>query len=99
MSIHSEYGHYRASHRPLVSPAPPVGLRTSTGGRLWLGRLPARPRVTAQAAASSLGIELALGPIGDAHAEIESAFEAFARTSNGGLLLPPDTNTNTHRDL
>ncbi|MGB9218981.1 MAG: ABC transporter substrate-binding protein, partial [Pseudolabrys sp.] len=53
----------------------------------------------AQAAASSLGIELALGPIGDAHAEIESAFEAFARTSNGGLLLPPDTNTNTHRDL
>ena len=38
----------------------------------------------AQAAASSLGIELALGPIGDAHAEIESAFEAFARTSNGG---------------
>ena len=52
----------------------------------------------AQAAASSLGIELALGPIGDAHAEIESAFEAFARTSNGGLLLPPDTNTNTHRD-
>ena len=53
----------------------------------------------AQAAASSLGIELVLGPIGDAHAEIESAFEAFARTSNGGLLLPPDTNTNTHRDL
>jgi putative ABC transport system substrate-binding protein len=34
----------------------------------------------AQAAASSLGIELVFGPIGDAHTEIESAFEAFART-------------------
>jgi putative ABC transport system substrate-binding protein len=53
----------------------------------------------AQAAASSLGIELVFGPIGDARAEIESAFEAFARTSNGGLILPPDTNSNTHRDL
>jgi len=53
----------------------------------------------AQAAASSLGVELVFGPIGDAHAEIERAFEAFARTSNGGLLLPPDTNTSTHRDL
>jgi putative ABC transport system substrate-binding protein len=47
----------------------------------------------AQAAASSLGVELVFGPIGDAAAEIERAFEAFARTSNGGLLLPPDTNT------
>jgi putative ABC transport system substrate-binding protein len=37
--------------------------------------------------------------IADAHAEIESAFEAFARTSNGGLILPPDTNSNTYRDL
>ena len=62
-------------------------------------RLPARPRVTAQAAASSLGIELVFGPIGDTHAEIESAFEAFARTSNGGLILPPDTTSNIHRDL
>jgi putative tryptophan/tyrosine transport system substrate-binding protein len=26
-------------------------------------------------------------------------FEAFARTLNGGLLLPPDTNTITHHDL
>jgi putative ABC transport system substrate-binding protein len=53
----------------------------------------------AQAAASSLGIELVFGPIGDTHAEIESAFEAFARTSNGGLILPPDTTSNIHRDL
>jgi putative ABC transport system substrate-binding protein len=53
----------------------------------------------AQAAASSLGIEVALGPIGNVQAEIERAFEAFARTSNGGLLLPPDINTITHRDL
>ena len=53
----------------------------------------------AQAAASSLGVELVFGPIGGSHAEIERAFEAFARTSNGGLLLPPDSYTNTHRDL
>jgi ABC-type uncharacterized transport system substrate-binding protein len=53
----------------------------------------------ARAAASSLGVELVFGPIGNAQAEIERAFEAFARTTNGGLLLPPDTNTNTHRDL
>jgi len=53
----------------------------------------------AQAAASSLGVELVFGPIGDAPAEIERAFEVFARTSNGGLLFLPDTNTNTHRDL
>jgi putative ABC transport system substrate-binding protein len=30
---------------------------------------------------------------------MERAFEAFARTPNGGLVLPPDTNTNVHRDL
>jgi putative ABC transport system substrate-binding protein len=53
----------------------------------------------AQAAATSLGIEVALGPIGNVQAEIERAFEAFARTSNGGLLLPPDINTIAHRDL
>jgi putative tryptophan/tyrosine transport system substrate-binding protein len=53
----------------------------------------------AQAAASSLGIELALGPIRNEPAEIERVFEAFARTLNGGLLLPPDTNTITHHDL
>ncbi|HYA29550.1 MAG TPA: ABC transporter substrate-binding protein [Acidobacteriota bacterium] len=53
----------------------------------------------ARAAASSLGVELVLGPIGNAHAEIERAFEAFAHTSNGGLLFPPDINTNAHRDL
>jgi putative tryptophan/tyrosine transport system substrate-binding protein len=53
----------------------------------------------AQAAASSLGIEVVLGPIGNEQAEIERVFEAFARTLNGGLLLPPDTNTITHRDL
>ena len=44
----------------------------------------------AQAAASSLGVELVFGPIGGSHAEIERAFEAFARTSNGGLLLSPE---------
>ena len=32
-------------------------------------------------------------------ADIERTIEAFARTPNGGLLLPPDANTNVHRDL
>ena len=53
----------------------------------------------AQAAASSLGIELVLAPIENAPANIERAFEAFARAPNGGLIVPPDTNTIVHRDL
>jgi putative tryptophan/tyrosine transport system substrate-binding protein len=53
----------------------------------------------AQAAASSLGLELVLGSIDNAAADIERAFGAFARTPNGGVILPPDTNTIVHRDL
>jgi putative tryptophan/tyrosine transport system substrate-binding protein len=32
-------------------------------------------------------------------ADIERVFEAFARVPDGGLLLPPDITTITHRDL
>ena len=53
----------------------------------------------AQAAASSFGIELVLASIENAPANIESAFEAFARAPNGGLIVPPDTTTIVHRDL
>ncbi len=53
----------------------------------------------AQAAASSLGIELVLVVIDNTPTEIEQAIAAFARVPNGGLVLPPDTNTNLHRDL
>jgi putative ABC transport system substrate-binding protein len=53
----------------------------------------------AQAAASSLAIELVLNPIENAVADIERAIESFARVPNGGLVLPPDTNTIIHRDL
>jgi putative ABC transport system substrate-binding protein len=53
----------------------------------------------AQAAASSLGIELVLAPIENSPANIERVFEAFARAPNGGLMLLPDTNTTIHRDL
>ncbi len=53
----------------------------------------------AQVAASSLGIELVLAPIDDVPDDIERALDAFARVPNGGLLLPPDTNTNVHLDL
>jgi putative ABC transport system substrate-binding protein len=53
----------------------------------------------AEAAASSLAIELVLSPIGNTAAEIEGAIESFARVPNGGLVLIPDTNSNLHRDL
>jgi putative tryptophan/tyrosine transport system substrate-binding protein len=53
----------------------------------------------AQAAASSLAIELVLVPIESAAADIEHSIEAFARAPNSGLVLPPDTNTIVHRDL
>jgi putative ABC transport system substrate-binding protein len=53
----------------------------------------------AKAAASSLGIDIVLAPIENDPAKISGAFEAIARTPNGGLVLPPDTNTNVHRDL
>ena len=53
----------------------------------------------AQAAASSLAIELVFVPIESATADIERTIEAFAQAPNGGLLLPPDTNTIVHRDF
>ncbi len=53
---------------------------------------------SSHAAAASLAIEVVPAPIENA-ADIERAFEAFARVSDGGLLLPPDITTITHRDL
>jgi putative tryptophan/tyrosine transport system substrate-binding protein len=32
-------------------------------------------------------------------ADIERAIESFARVPDGGLVLPPDSTTNVHRDL
>ena len=52
----------------------------------------------AESLSPSLGIELVPSMVENA-ADIERTIEAFARTPNGGLLLPPDTNTNVHRDL
>jgi putative ABC transport system substrate-binding protein len=53
----------------------------------------------AQAAASSLAIEVVFSPIESTAADIERAIEMFARTPNGGLLLPPDSSTVVHRDV
>jgi putative ABC transport system substrate-binding protein len=53
----------------------------------------------AEAAASLLGIELVFAPVENTSADIERAFETFARVPNGGVVLPPDTNTNFHSNL
>jgi putative ABC transport system substrate-binding protein len=53
---------------------------------------------SANAASPSLAIEVVPGPVENA-ADIERVFDAFARQSDGGLLLPPDITTLTHRDL
>jgi ABC-type uncharacterized transport system substrate-binding protein len=53
---------------------------------------------TSQAAGRSLAIELVPTPVENA-ADIQRSIESFARLSNGGLLLPPDITTITHRDL
>jgi ABC-type uncharacterized transport system substrate-binding protein len=52
----------------------------------------------AEAAGSSLGIEIVLTPVAGA-ADIERGIEAFSRVPNGGLLLPSDGTTIVHRDL
>jgi putative ABC transport system substrate-binding protein len=52
----------------------------------------------AEAAGSSLGIEIVPTPVAGA-ADIERGIEAFSRVPNGGLLLPSDGTTIVHRDL
>jgi putative tryptophan/tyrosine transport system substrate-binding protein len=46
----------------------------------------------------SLGIKLVPSLVENV-ADIQRTIEVFARTPNGGLLLPPDSATNIHRDL
>lgn len=53
---------------------------------------------TGQAAGRSLAIELVPTPVENA-ADIQRSIESFAGTPNGGLLLPPDITTITHRDV
>jgi ABC-type uncharacterized transport system substrate-binding protein len=53
---------------------------------------------TAEPLSQSLGIEL-VPTLVENTSEIERAIEQFARVPNGGLVLPPDVTTTTHRDL
>ena len=53
---------------------------------------------SAQAMASSLGVEIVPSPIEDS-ADIERVVDTFARVPNGGLMIPPDAMTIVHRDL
>jgi putative tryptophan/tyrosine transport system substrate-binding protein len=51
-----------------------------------------------EAAASSLGVQLVVVPV-RATADIEPAFESFARAPSGGLILTTDPFTNLHQQL
>jgi putative tryptophan/tyrosine transport system substrate-binding protein len=53
---------------------------------------------SAEGLAPVLGIEL-VPTLVETPTEIERAVARFARTPNGGLLLPPDSTTSVHRDL
>src|SRR5512132_1113110 len=52
----------------------------------------------AKAAAASLALELVSTPV-ENDGDIERSLDTFARQPDGGLLLPPDATTLTHRDL
>ena len=52
----------------------------------------------AQTAGRSLAIELVPAPVENA-ADIDRTIESFAGVPNGGLILPPDITTITHRGL
>jgi putative tryptophan/tyrosine transport system substrate-binding protein len=52
----------------------------------------------AESLSPSLGIKVVPSLVENI-ADIKRTIEAFARTPNGGLLLPPDSNTNVHRGL
>jgi putative ABC transport system substrate-binding protein len=53
----------------------------------------------AEAAASSLAIDLVPATIENSEADIERVIESFAATANGGLVVLPDTTTTIRRDL
>lgn len=52
----------------------------------------------AESLSPSLGIKLEPSLVENS-ADLERTIGAFARTRNGGLLVPPDTGMNVHRDL
>src|SRR6516165_10336007 len=52
----------------------------------------------AESLSPSLGVKLVPSLVENS-ADLERTIGAFARTPNGGLLVPPDTGMNIHRDL
>jgi putative ABC transport system substrate-binding protein len=50
-------------------------------------------------AASLLGIDLVLAAVDAAASDIERVIAGLGRLPSSGLVLPPDTNSNLHRDL
>jgi putative ABC transport system substrate-binding protein len=53
----------------------------------------------AEAAASSLAIELVPATIENSEADVERVIESFASAANGGLIVLPDTTTTIRSDL
>jgi putative ABC transport system substrate-binding protein len=53
----------------------------------------------AEVVAPSLGIELVLGRVENAAADIERAIAAIASVPNGGMIVLPDSTTSINRDL
>jgi ABC-type uncharacterized transport system substrate-binding protein len=83
-----------------------LGMLKEIAPRLTRVALVAGPKTTAydyfvrnaEAAGSSLGIEIVPTPVAGA-TDIERGIEALSRMPNGGLLLPTDGTTVVHRDL
>jgi len=53
----------------------------------------------AQAAAPSVGAEIALSPIENSASDVERVIESFARVPDSGLVVLPDSTPQIHRDL
>src|SRR5262249_61730092 len=78
-----------------------LGMRKEISPRLTRAALIANPKGftydyftrSSKTIAPALGIEITSMPIENDAADIEQRIEAFARTSNGGLFMPPDVTT------
>ena len=84
-----------------------LGMLKEIAPRVTRAALVGNPKTTpfhyfqraAEAAASSLAIELVPAIIENSEADIKRVIESFAVTANGGLIVLPDQTTTIRRDL